>query len=64
MFESDTRELKNDWIYLLVLTNLARWYSEDNRINEARMTYKKILDIEPDYLWVRDYLYPELVNKR
>jgi tetratricopeptide (TPR) repeat protein len=64
MFEANRRELKNDWIYLLVLTNLARWYSEDNRINEAGITYRKILDIEPDYLWVRDYLYPELVNKR
>jgi tetratricopeptide (TPR) repeat protein len=64
MYESGRMELKNDWIYLLVLTNLARWYSEDNKINQARITYKKILDLEPDYLWVRDYLYPELVNKR
>jgi tetratricopeptide (TPR) repeat protein len=64
MFESDKKEIRNDWIYLLVLTNLARWYSEDNRINQAKITYKKILNIEPDYLWVRDYLYPELVNKR
>ncbi len=64
MFESNKNELKSNWIYLLVLTNLARWYSEDNKVNEATIIYKKILDIEPDYLWVKDYLYPELMNKR
>jgi len=64
MFELSKNELENNWIYLLVLTNLGRWYSEYNKVNEARIIYEKILDIEPDYLWVKEYLYPELVNTR
>jgi tetratricopeptide (TPR) repeat protein len=63
MFESSEEELKGNWLYLLVLTNLGRWYSEDQRLSKAMETYKKILDIEPDYIWVKKYLYPELADQ-
>jgi len=64
MFEASGYELKGNWLYLLVLTNLGRWYSEDQKLSKAREIYKKILDIEPDYIWVKNYLYPDLANQR
>ena len=64
MFESGEEDLKGNWLYLLVLTNLGRWYSEDQRLSKAREIYKKILDIEPDYIWVKEYLYPDLADLR
>lgn len=63
MFELNEQELKGNWLYLLVLTNLGRWYSEDKRPGKAREIYKKILDIEPGYIWVKEYLYPELADQ-
>ena len=64
MFELTEQELKGNWLYLLVLTNLGRWYSEDKRMSKAIEIYKKILDIEPDYIWVKRYLYPDLADQR
>ncbi len=64
MFESGEDELKGNWLYLLVLTNLGRWYSEDQNLSEARKVYSKLLDIEPDYIWVKNYLYPDLAKQK
>jgi tetratricopeptide (TPR) repeat protein len=64
MFELSRYELKGNWLYLLVLTNLGRWYSEDQKLSKAGDVYRKILAIEPDYLWVKNYLYPDLANQR
>lgn len=64
VFELNENELEGNWLYLLVLTNLGRWYDEDNKANKAKTIYKKILVIEPDYLWVKNYLYPELSNSK
>ena len=64
MFESNEHELEGNWLYLLVLTNLGRWYSEDNKENKAKNIYEKILVIEPDYQWVKNYLYPHLSKTR
>jgi tetratricopeptide (TPR) repeat protein len=64
MFELSANELKGNWLYLLVLTNLGRWYSEDQNFSKAREVYRKILDIEPNYLWVKNYLYPDLAKQR
>jgi len=64
MFELSEHELKGNWLYLLVLTNLGRWYSEDQKLSKAREVYRKILDIEPNYIWVKNYLYPNLAKQR
>ena len=64
MFELGEYELDANWLYLLVLTNLGRWYSEAHELSKANDIYRKILDIEPNYLWVKNYLYPDLAEKR
>ena len=61
LFEKNPDNLEYNWVYLLVMTNLGRWYTEDGEIKKARELYKKILNFEFNYLWVRDELYPDVL---
>lgn len=62
-FEQKPDELKYNWLYLLVMTNTARWYTENKQYNDAKLLYEKILKIEPGYLWVKKELYPDILKK-
>ncbi len=62
-FERDKDNLEYNWLYLLVLTNLGRWYTEDGQLYKAKETYEKVLRHEPDFHWVKNELYPD-INKR
>ncbi len=61
LFEGHDRA-KLNWIYLNLLTVLAQAYEETEQPSRAKAVYEKILDIEPDYSWVRDELFPALLN--
>jgi len=63
LFEKDNNYLKYNWLYLLVLTNLGRWYTEANNIEKAKFIYEKALEFEPEFLWVKNDLYPKILNK-
>jgi len=63
LFEKEPELLTYNWLYLLVLTNLGRWYTEAEKYESAGRIYEKILQIEPDYLWVKNELYPDLQDK-
>lgn len=62
LFES-TGTAEHNWFYLSVLTTLARAYEKVNKTNEALAVYKKILQIEPEFSWVKKELYPALLKK-
>lgn len=49
--------LKN-WQYLNLLVTLARFRTETGENDAARAIYKKLLEIEPNFKWVRQELYP------
>ncbi len=53
-----------NWIYLNVLTVLAQAYHATNQLETARSVFEKIFEQEPNYVWVRDELYPELFGKK
>lgn len=52
-------DTKNNWFYLNLLTLLAQHYEKLDKKQEAVSVYEKILQIEPDFKWVRDELYPQ-----
>lgn len=54
---------KQNWIYLTILTNIANIYKETGQTLEAIRMYNKILAVEPQFIWVRDQLYPELIRE-
>lgn len=58
------KNTKCNWIYLNTKVFLAFSYQEMGKEEEALSTYKEILEIAPDFKWVKNELYPELLNSR
>lgn len=54
---------KNNWLYLNTLTSLGMAYEATDQISKAKLCYEKILSIEPDYMWVGDELYPDMLKR-
>ncbi len=52
-----------NWFYLSSLTTLAKAYEKINKPKDAIAIYKRILKIEPEFNWVKNNLYPELLKK-
>lgn len=63
LMEQNQIEAIEDWNYLSVLSMIARTYTELKEFIQAKTYYEKILKIEPNFLWVKNELYPELLNK-
>jgi tetratricopeptide (TPR) repeat protein len=60
---SNNHRLKNDWIYLSLLVTLAQAYENTGNDESAKIYYQKILNVEPDFAWVKNKLYPEFLKK-
>jgi tetratricopeptide (TPR) repeat protein len=58
LFESGGYDLQCNWRYLNALAWLAQSYDKAGKPGQASHTYRKILDREPRFEWVRDELYP------
>ena len=52
------QNLKQNWLYLNVLTTIARHYEEEKQWQKAVLIYEKILQQEPEFSWVKHALYP------
>jgi tetratricopeptide (TPR) repeat protein len=63
LMESDREKIREDWNYLNLLTYIALAYAATDRFTQAKVYYDKILDIEPNHLWVKNELLPDLLNK-
>ena len=57
------KETYENWAYLNLLTIIADAYEKTNHLNEAKLTYEKIIRNEPDIKWVKNDLYPVLLAK-
>ena len=53
----------NNWFYLNILTLTAQTYESLEQYSQAKAQYEKILRFEPEYKWVKNELYPALLNK-
>jgi tetratricopeptide (TPR) repeat protein len=63
LMEKSPEEISNNWNYLAVLTQIAQSYYYLDDYESSKSVYEKILSIEPDFVYVRDELYPELIGK-
>lgn len=63
ILESKGSALAKDWNYLSLLVIIGQSYTYINDLNSAKATYENILKLEPGFLYVRDELYPQLLNK-
>lgn len=59
LFEATPGRTKNSWIYLNALTALATAYEETGAIRQADRVYRKLLELEPSFEWIRDEVYPK-----
>jgi len=62
IMESNPEQAKEDWNYLSLLTIIAQAYTELKYNKSAKAIYEKILQIEPNFLWVKNELYPNLLR--
>lgn len=53
----------NNWNYLNLLVTIANAYHDISNLNNTKYYYQKILSIEPEFIWVKDELYPDLINR-
>lgn len=57
------KETDQNWVYLNLLTTIALAYEKTDRPKDAKLIYEKILRKEPNYRWVKDILYPNILEK-
>lgn len=55
--------IAGDWNYLNLLVTIGRVYDEMNNLAQARRYYEKAMFVEPQFWWVKEKLYPELLKR-
>ncbi len=62
LIESYSKTIDKDWNYLSLITTIAQAYQGIENYTEAKKYYEKVLQIEPNFTWVKNELYPELIK--
>jgi len=63
LFESSPERSYGNWVYMNCLAALGNAYENTRKFSEAGRVYRKILELEPSFKWVRDELYPHFQEK-
>jgi len=63
MMEKKGSEIQGDWNYLSLLVTITQAYESINDNTNAKLMYEEILKFEPGFTWIRDELYPQLLEK-
>lgn len=63
IMEKDNAEIHQNWNYLHLLTLIAQAYSKADDYQTAKRYYDFILKIEPEFQWIKDELYDDLLKK-
>ncbi len=53
----------NNWMYINTMTALGQAYEATDQIQLAKSCYEKIIRIFPNFMWVEDELYPDLLKR-
>jgi len=53
----------NNWMYINTMTALGQAYETTGQIQLAKLCYEKIIRIFPNFMWVEDELYPDLLKR-
>lgn len=63
LIERNPESLADDWNYLSLLIVIGQTYTYLKDYDSAQRVYLDILELEPGFLYVKDDLYPKLLNK-
>jgi tetratricopeptide (TPR) repeat protein len=64
LMESNKAQLVNDWNYLSLLALIGQSYFAMEDYKNAKIYYEKALNVEPNFLYVKNELLPELIKKQ
>lgn len=53
----------NNWMYLNVMTTLGMAYEATDQIHKAKLCYEKTLRVKPNFMWVGEELYPDMLKR-
>ncbi|AXT50690.1 hypothetical protein D1818_07535 [Aquimarina sp. BL5] len=53
----------NNWMYINTMTALGQAYEATDQIQRAKLCYEKIMRIFPNFMWVEDELYPDMIKR-
>ncbi len=56
--------IEYDWNYLSLLALIGQSYFAMEDYKNAKIYYEKALKVEPDFLYVKNKLLPELIKKQ
>jgi len=63
LFESSAGRSQGNWVYLNCMAGLGIAYENTRKFSEAGKVYRKILELEPSFKWVKEELYPHFQEK-
>ena len=63
LIERDKQQLAYNWNYLSILATIIDAYYQIGEYEKAEEYCKKTLSIEPDFLWVKNTLYPKITKE-
>jgi tetratricopeptide (TPR) repeat protein len=53
----------NNWMYINTMTALGQAYEATDQLQLAKVCYEKIIRIFPNFMWVEEELYPDLLKR-
>jgi len=62
-YEASGNPPSKNWVYYNTLLGLAQAYEATGKITQADRVYRRILTLEPGFVWVRDTVYPLFKRK-
>ena len=63
LFEASPERTRENWVYLNCLAGLGIAYENTRKYSEAGRVYRKLLELEPSFKWVKEDLYPQFQEK-
>lgn len=55
--------VEKNWLYLNVMTTLGMAYEATDEIQKAKLCYEEILEVKPNFMWVGEELYPDMIKR-
>ena len=55
--------VENNWMYINTMTALGQAYEATDQIQLAKLCYEKIIRIFPNFMWVEEELYPDMLKR-
>jgi tetratricopeptide (TPR) repeat protein len=63
IMEQDPDQIQKNWMYLNLLLIIGQSYDKTGQFELAKDTYDKTLQQEPNFMYLRDELYPSFIER-